>query len=189
MANMATQQGQLAQQGGQMGLQGLQTQAGMYGQQGQLAQQGSQIGLQYGQLSQQDINQAAAMAQQKAGMAQGIGSLAGQTGQLAGQLGSLGQMQAGLGQQAQQQRMADYNALMNYGGFEQQQGQNILNSQYQADKAAYDQPFQQIAFMADLTKALPSSQFAQFQQQTPQASTAQQVAGIGMGVAGMAKAF
>ena len=171
-----------------MGLAGQQALADMAARQGQLAQTGGQLGLQYGQLSQQDIAQASQLAQQRAGMAQGIGALAGQTGDIAGRLGALGQVQAGFGQQAQGQRLQDINALMAMGGMQQQQAQNILEAQYQADQAAYNQPLQQIGFLADLTKALPSSQSALFQQSAPSPSVGQQVAGLGIGAMGLAKA-
>jgi len=173
---------QAALQGGQLGLS-----AAQMAQRG--AQAGGQLGLQYGQLGQADVAQLAAMAGQQGQMAQGIGALAGQAGQLGGRLGALGQVQAGLGQQAQQQRAFDASQLMGYGGTQQQQAQNVLNAQFAAEQAAYQQPFQQLGFMADLTKALPSSQSAIFQQSSPSPGFGQQVAGLAMGAAGLARAF
>ena len=175
---MGMQAGQMGQQaalqGGQLGLS-----AAQMAQRG--AQAGGQLGLQYGQLGQADVAQLAAMAGQQGQLAQGIGALAGQAGQLGGRLGALGQVQAGLGQQAQQQRAFDSSQLMGYGGTQQQQAQNVLNAQYAAEQAAYQQPFQQLGFMADLTKALPSSQSAIFQQSSPSPGFGQQVAGLAMG--------
>jgi len=183
---MGMQAGQMGQQaalqGGQLGMS-----AAQMAQQG--AQMGGQMGLQYGQLGQADVAQLAAMAGQQGQMAQGIGSLAGQAGQLGGRLGALGQVQAGLGQQHQQQQAFDASQLMGYGGTQQQQAQNVLNAQYQAEQGAYQQPFQQLGFMADLTKALPSSQSSILQQSSPSPGFGQQVAGLAMGAAGLSRAF
>ena len=173
---------QAALQGGQLGLS-----AAQMAQRG--AQAGGQLGLQYGQLGQADVAQLAAMAGQQGQMAQGIGALAGQAGQLGGRLGALGQVQAGLGQQAQQQRAFDASQLMGYGGTQQQQAQNVLNAQFAAEQAAYQQPFQQLGFMADLTKALPSSQSAIFQQSSPSPGFGQQVAGLAMGGSRFSEGF
>jgi hypothetical protein len=178
-----------AQVGGQLGLQGQQALAQMAGQRANIAQQGGQLGLQYGQLSQADVNQLAALAGQEASTAQGIGSLAAQGGQLGGRLASMGQIQAGLGQQAQQQRAADAQQLLGYGGMQQQQAQNVLNAQYQADQAAYMQPLQQLGFLGDLTKALPSSQSSILQQNAPNPGLGQQVAGLALGAAALGRAF
>ena len=183
---MGMQAGQMGQQaalqGGQMGMS-----AAQMAQQG--AQMGGQMGLQYGQLGQADVAQLAAMAGQQGQMGQGIGALAGQAGQMGGRLGALGQIQAGLGQQHQAQQYTDAQQLMGYGGMQQQQAQNVLNAQYQAEQGAYQQPFQQLGFMADLTKALPSSQSSILQQSSPSPGFGQQVAGLAMGAAGLSRAF
>ena len=178
-----------ALQGGQLGMQGQQALASMAGQRADLARAGGQMGLQFGQLGQADVSQLAALAGQQQQAAQGIGALAGQAGQLGGRLASMGQIQAGLGQQAQQQRAADVSQLMGFGGTQQQQAQNVLNAQYAAERQAYDQPLQQLGFLGDMTKALPSSQSAVFQQSAPSPGFAQQVAGLATGAAGLARAF
>ena len=184
---------QLAQrgalQGGQLGLQGQQALAQMAGQRADLARAGGQLGLQFGQLGQADVSQLAALAGAQQQAAQGSGALAGQAGQLGGRLASMGQIQASLGQQAQQQRAADVSQLMGFGGTQQQQAQNILNAQFTAERQAYDQPFQQLGFLGDMTKALPSSQSAVFQQSAPSPGFAKTVAGLGIGAAGLARAF
>ena len=184
---------QLAQrgalQGGQLGLQGQQALAQMAGQRADLARAGGQLGLQFGQLGQADVSQLAALAGAQQQAAQGIGALAGQAGQLGGRLASMGQIQASLGQQAQRQRAADASQLMGFGGVQQQQAQNILNAQFAAERQAYDQPFQQLGFLGDMTKALPSSQSAVFQQSAPSPGFAQTVAGLGIGAAGLSRAF
>ena len=120
-------------------------------------------------------------------MGQGIAGLALQGGQLAGQLGSLGGQQAALGLQAQQQRAADAQQLLQYGAMGQQQAQNVLNAQFAAEQAAYQQPLAQLAFLGDMTKALPSSQSAILQQQSPSPSLAQTAGGLALGAAGLSR--
>ena len=171
----AGQASQLAQALGQMGL-------GAAGQRGQM-------GLQYGQLGQADVQQLMQMAGQRGQMGQGIGALAGQTGQLGGRLAAMGGQQAQLGQMMQQSNLADVSALMNLGNMTQQQAQNVLNSQNQAQMNAYQQPFREYGFLADMTKALPSSQSAMFQSSSPSPSWLQQGAGRATGVAGLMGGF
>ena len=178
-----------ALQGGQLGMQGQQSLASMAGQRADLARAGGQLGLQFGQLGQADVSQLAALAGQQQQAAQGIGALAGQAGQLGGRLASMGQIQASLGQQGQQQRAADVSQLMGFGGTQQQQAQNVLNAQFAAERQAYDEPFRQLGFLGDMTKALPSSQSAVFQQSAPSPGFAQTVAGLGVGAAGLSRAF
>jgi hypothetical protein len=178
-----------AQVGGQLGLQGQQALAQMAGQRANIAQQGGQLGLQFGQLGQADVSQLASLAGQQAQTAQGIGSLAAQGGQLGGRLASMGQIQAGLGQQAQQQRAADAQQLLGFGGMQQQQAQNVLNAQFAAEQAAYAQPLQQLGFLGDLTKALPSSQSSILQSSAPSPGLGQQVAGLAFGAAQLGRAF
>ena len=185
----AQQQQAGAQAGGQLGLSTQQALAQMAGQRANIAQQGGQMGLQYGQYGQQNVNQLAALAQQQGAMGQGIAGLAGQSGQLAGQLSNMGAQQAQLGSQAQQQRAFDAQQLMQYGGVGQQQAQNVLNAQYAAEQGAYNQPLADVAFLGDMTKALPSSQSAVFQQQSPSPGLAQTAGGLAMGAAGVARAF
>jgi len=192
-AQLGLQAAQLGQRGalsgGQLGLQGQQALAQMAGQRANIAQQGGQLGLQFGQLGQGDVSQLAALAGQQAQTAQGIGSLAAQGGQLGGRLASMGQIQAALGQQAQQQRSADAQQLLGFGGMQQQQAQNVLNAQLAAEQAAYAQPLQQLGFLGDLTKALPSSQSSILQSSAPSPGLGQQVAGLAFGAAQLGRAF
>ena len=192
-AQLGLQAAQLGQRGalsgGQLGLQGQQALAQMAGQRANIAQQGGQLGLQFGQLGQGDVSQLAALAGQQAQTAQGIGSLAAQGGQLGGRLASMGQIQASLGQQAQQQRAADAQQLLGFGGMQQQQAQNVLNAQLAAEQAAYAQPLQQLGFLGDLTKALPSSQSSILQSSAPSPGLGQQVAGLAFGAAQLGRAF
>jgi hypothetical protein len=101
----------------------------------------------------------------------------------------MGQIQAGLGQQAQQQRAADAQQLLGFGGMQQQQAQNVLNAQFAAEQAAYAQPLQQLGFLGDLTKALPSSQSSILQSSAPSPGLGQQVAGLAFGAAQLGRAF
>jgi len=192
-AQLGLQAAQLGQRGalsgGQLGLQGQQALAQMAGQRADIARTGGQLGLQFGQLGQADVSQLAALAGQQAQTAQGIGSLAAQGGQLGGRLASMGQIQAALGQQAQQQRAADAQQLLGFGGMQQQQAQNVLNAQFAAEQAAYAQPLQQLGFLGDLTKALPSSQSSILQQNAPNPGLGQQVAGLALGAAALGRAF
>ena len=192
-AQLGLQAAQLGQRGalsgGQLGLQGQQALAQMAGQRANIAQQGGQLGLQFGQLGQADVSQLAALAGQQAQTAQGIGSLAAQGGQLGGRLASMGQIQASLGQPAQQQRAADAQQLLGFGGMQQQQAQNVLNAQLAAEQAAYAQPLQQLGFLGDLTKALPSSQSSILQSSAPSPGLGQQVAGLAFGAAQLGRAF
>ena len=72
---------------------------------------------------------------------------------------------------------------------QQQQAQNVLNAQFAADQAAYMQPLQQLGFLGDLTKALPSSQSSILQQNAPNPGFGQHLAGLAIGAAGLSRAF
>ena len=171
----AAQASQLAQSLGQMGL-------GAAGQRGQM-------GLGYGQLAQADVNQLMGLGAQRGQLGQGIGALGSQTGQLGGRLAAMGAQQGQMGQMLQQSNLADVSALMNLGNMTQQQAQNVLNSQYKAQMDAYQQPFRQYGFLADLTKALPSSETALLKETSPSPGWFQQGAGLATGIAGMMGAF
>lgn len=171
----AAQASQLAQSLGQMGL-------GAAGQRGQM-------GLGYGQLAQADVNQLMGLGAQRGQLGQGIGALGSQTGQLGGRLAAMGAQQGQMGQMLQQSNLADVSALMNLGNMTQQQAQNVLNSQYKAQMDAYQQPFRQYGFLADLTKALPSSETALLKETSPSPGWFQQGAGLATGIAGMMGGF
>ena len=171
----AAQASQLAQSLGQMGI-GAATQRG-------------QLGLGYGQLAQADVNQLMGLGAQRGQMGQGIGALGSQTGQLGGRLAAMGAQQGQMGQMLQQSNLADVSALMNLGNMTQQQAQNVLNAQYKAQMDAYQQPFRQYGFLADLTKALPSSETALLKETSPSPGWFQQGAGLATGIAGMMGAF
>jgi len=101
--------------------------------------------------------------------------------QSAGMLGTLGQNQY-------TQNMG-INQLQNATGTQQQQQmQNVLNNQYQDYQNAQNFPYQQMGFMSDIIRGLPTSQQASTLYQAPP-STAQTVASLGLGAAGLAKLF
>ena len=155
----AAQQSFEAQQGRQLGAgQGL----------GQLGQLQSQQGLMGSQIAGQ---QAGIMGQQSAlqqQAAQGIGSLAAQQGQLglsqAGTLGQLGQglgqiggQQATLGAQAQALAQGDLNTYLTLGGMQQQNQQAQLDAFRATETQRALMPYQQLGFMSDMYKNVPTS--------------------------------
>jgi hypothetical protein len=205
--NLAAQQAGLQQAGAQyagsvgqnLGAQELQraglgqSAASLYGQLG--SQQAGLAGQQAGIAGQQAgiLGQQSQLQQQ---LGQGIGSLAGQQfgigsqmsqglGALGGQMGQMGMQQAALGQSAQQLGQGDVNFLYNLGAQQQKQQQAVLDAQRASAMQTALQPYQQLAFQSDIYKGAPSSQMAMTSQQTPTPSPFQQVAGLGVGIAGL----
>jgi hypothetical protein len=72
------------------------------------------------------------------------------------------------------------------GGQQQQQVQNVLNNQYQNYLSAQNYPYQQLNFMSNLIRGLPMTQQSASVYQAPP-SMLSQVAGLGLGVAGLSK--
>jgi hypothetical protein len=115
--------------------------------------------------------QAGIMGQQSAlqqQAAQGIGSLAAQQGQLglsqAGTLGQLGQglgqiggQQATLGAQAQALAQGDLNTYLTLGGMQQQNQQAQLDAFRATETQRALMPYQQLGFMSDMYKNVPTS--------------------------------
>lgn len=137
----------------------------------------------------QNAFQAAQQAQQygaNLGL-QGLqGQLAGygQAGQMAGTLGQLGQTQFG-------QQQAINQGIQNVGNIQQAQAQQGLDLAYQDFLKQRNYPYQQLAFMSDMTRGLPLSQAAQ-QVYTAPPSAASQLGGLGMsalGIYGMSGGF
>jgi len=101
--------------------------------------------------------------------------------QSANTLGTLGNQQFS--------QNVDINQLQNATGTQQQQqAQNILNNQYQNYLNAQNYPYQQMGFMSDIIRGLPTSQTASAVYQAPP-TTAQTVASLGLGAAGLSKLF
>ena len=115
---------------------------------------------------------------------QGALSGYGQAGQAAGTLGQLGQTQFG-----QQQ---DINtAQQQVGAVQQAQAQQNLDQGYQDFLKQQNYPYQQLAFMSDMTRGLPLSQSAATQYTAPP-SMVSQLGGLGMaglGIYGAAGGF
>ena len=92
-----------------------------------------------------------------------------------------------LGQTQYNQQMG-INQLQNqYGGQEQQQMQNVLNTQYQNFLNQQNYPYKQMGFLSDLVNKLPMTTEAQTMYQAPP-SMLTQVGGLGIAAAGVLKA-
>ena len=186
---LGTAYGQLGQQGaqaaGQMGLAGL----------GQ-GIKGAQLGLQGSQLGAQTAGQGGRLGLQgqqlASGAASGLGTLGGQYTALGGQMGNLGQglvnagrFQGQMGQDLQAAQGQDINTLMGLGGFEQRYNQAGLDAQRQTMMDRQMQPYQQMAFLSDIFRGVPSSASTYGSSYTPPPSFLSQLGGLGMGVAGL----
>jgi hypothetical protein len=103
---------------------------------------------------------------------QGALSGYGQAGQAAGTLGQLGQTQFG-------QQQAINTAQQQVGAVQQAQAQQSLDQGYQDFLKQQNYPYQQLAFMSDMTRGLPLSQSAATQYTAPP-SMVSQLGGLGM---------
>tara|TARA_B000000532_G_C18873673_1_gene409553 strand:- start:1737 stop:2525 length:789 start_codon:yes stop_codon:yes gene_type:complete len=157
----------------------------------------------------QDIARAGAMQQgQLAGQAAGAGAFGGSraavaSGELArgtleqqartsGQLRASGFQQAQqaaqqaaarfgqLGTAAQQMNVQDINTLLGIGSLYQGQAQAELDAARRNELAQQALPYQEIGFLSDLFRGVPAMQSTFSQQTTPQPSTMQQLAGLGI---------
>ena len=125
----------------------------------------------------------------KAQQAQQFGSTLGLQGygqglQAASTLGQLGQTRYG-------QQMGISDALARAGAVQQAQGQQALDLAYQDFVQQKQYPYQQLAFMSDMTRGLPLSQAAQ-QQYTAPPSMLSQLGGLGttaLGIYGLSGGF
>lgn len=154
----------------------------------QSLQYGSTLGLQGLQTGLQGVNT------QLAGTAQGLQGVQGAVG--AGQYGLAGlgvtnQASSNLGQLGQtqyNQEMGINQAQLQAGQMQQQQQQKDLDYAYQQYQDSLNYPYKQLAFQSDMFRGLPLSQGAQsIYQAAPPVS--QQLMGLGLGAAGMYKAF
>jgi hypothetical protein len=144
-------------------------------------------------LRSQGYQQAQNMAQQAFGdqMArqQNAAQLFGQVGQglgtLAGGITRTGLSQAALGESAQAAQQRDINALMSLGGLEQQQAQNMYDAYRQTELERQYEPFQRLSYMSDIFRGVPSTQTQLTSSTSPSPSTFSQIAGIGLGLAGL----
>jgi hypothetical protein len=169
----------------------------------QAATSGAGLGVQQAQLGLQGAGQAGALGQGLAGLGTSFGQLGlqgagamGSVGQAFGQLGQglgtlgggmakTGLSQAALGESAQAAGQRDINALLSLGGLEQQQAQQQLEAQRGTEIERQYAPYQQLSFMSDIFRGVPSTQQTLTQQTAPSPSTISQIAGLGVGLAGL----
>jgi hypothetical protein len=108
----------------------------------------------------------------------------GQANQAAGTLGQLGQTQY-------TQNMGINQARQNVGAVQQAQAQQGLDTAYQDFLKQKNYPYQQLAFMSDMTRGIPLSQTSQAMYSAPP-NAASQLGGLGMsalGIYGMSGGF
>jgi hypothetical protein len=106
--------------------------------------------------------------------------------QQAGELfGKLGLQQATLGESAQAAQGRDVSMLSQLGGMEQQQQQAELEAQRATNLERQFEPYQRIGFMSDIFRGVPSTTSTLTSQTSPSPSTLSQVAGLGLGIAGL----
>lgn len=106
--------------------------------------------------------------------------------QQAGELfGKLGLQQAALGESAQAAQGRDVSMLSQLGGMEQQQQQAELEAQRATNLERQFEPYQRIGFMSDIFRGVPSTTSTLTSQTSPSPSTLSQVAGLGLGIAGL----
>ena len=98
----------------------------------------------------------------------------------AGQLGALGQQQFG--------QQKDILGLQNqFGGQQQAQQQALMNAEAQNFASQQRYPYQQLEFMSNILRGTPMGTVQSLY--TPPPSTAQTVASLGLGAAGLSKMF
>jgi hypothetical protein len=156
--------GQMAGQAGQLGVS-----AGQLGVQG--AQAAGNLGLQSANLGLSGIQAGLGAQQQAAGLGQGIAGL--------------GQQMAGLGQLGQSMNLQDINTMSTIGQQQQAQEQAALDVAYQNQYQQAMQPYQQLAFLSDITTGAPSGQMTSATQPGP--SIGSQLMGAGLGIYGLSQ--
>ena len=100
--------------------------------------------------------------------------------QLAGQQAAQFGTMAG---QSQQFATQDINTLLGLGGMQQQMGQSALDVARQNALGQQSLPFQQVGFMSDIFRGVPSLQQTSTATTTPPPSTGSQL--LGLGIAGL----
>lgn len=129
--------------------------------------------------NQSQLMQAQQLAEQSRQYGAGLGLQGLQTALTgAGQLGALGSQQF-------TQNMGINQLQSQYGTQQQQQGQNVLNNQYQDFLNYQNYPYKQLGFMSDMLRGLPLTQQSS-SIYAPPPSVGSQVAGLGAIAAGAA---
>jgi len=153
----------------------------------QQARTGAQMrsaGFQQAQQQAQNAFQNQMARQQSA--AQLFGQLGTGIGALGSNLAKTGLSQAALGEMAQTGQQRDINALMSLGGLEQQQAQSMFDAARATDLERQYKPFQRLSFMSDIFRGVPSTSSTLTSQTAPSPSAISQIAGLGVGLAGIA---
>jgi len=155
----------------------------------QMARTGAQLrsaGYQQAQQMAQNAFQNQMARQQSA--AQIFGQLGQGIGSLGSALAKTGLSQAALGETAQTAQQRDINALLSLGGLEQQQAQQMIDAQRATQLERQYEPYQRISFMSDIFRGVPSTQTTLTAQTAPAPSRISQLAGLGVGLAGLSQA-
>lgn len=155
----------------------------------QQARTGAQLrsaGFQQAQQQAQNAFQNQMARQQSA--AQIFGQLGQGIGQLGGALAKTGLSQAALGESAQAAQQRDINALLSLGGMEQQQAQSVFDAARATELERQMEPYQRISFMSDIFRGVPSTSSTLTTKTAPDPSSISQIAGLGVGLAGLSEA-
>jgi hypothetical protein len=131
-------------------------------------------------------NAAQQAAQQQLRQAQLTGQLGQTTGALGQSIGQLGTATAGLGQLGQQMGVQDVNSLLGVGALGQGQTQKELDVARSNTLAQQALPYQQVGFMSDIFRGVPSLQQTYSTTTSPGPSTTSQM--LGLGIAGLGAA-
>ena len=134
-------------------------------------------------------NTADAFARQSAQLrAQAFESAQDRAQQGAELFGKLGLQQAAMGESAQAAQARDIGILSQLGGQEQAQQQAELEAQRATSLERQFEPYQRIGFMSDIFRGVPSTTSTIQSKTAPSPSMLSQIAGLGMGVAGLQQA-
>jgi hypothetical protein len=142
------------------------------------------LGLQFGQLSQGDIDQMRGIGSDLQTAATGYGNLAQQGA-------NIGVQQAALGESAQSMLGRDIAQIGQLGAQQRAMQQAGLDAQRMTQTEARNQPFQQLAFMGDIVRGVPSTQQTMISNEGGggSASPLQQLLGFGTGLYATQKAM
>ena len=142
------------------------------------------LGLGFGQLSQGDIDQMRGIGSDLQTAASGYGNLAQQGA-------NIGVQQAALGESAQTMLGRDIAQIGQLGAQQRAMQQAGLDAQRMTQTEARNQPFQQLAFMGDIVRGVPSTQQTMISNEGGggSASPLQQLLGFGTGLYATQKAL
>ena len=103
--------------------------------------------------------------------------------------GGLGQSQAQLGLGLQGAQQADVSNMLGLGGLEQAQQQAKLDAYRRTASERGQSPYQNLGFLSDIFRGVPSTGGTYTQGYTQDPSMLSQVAGMGLGLAGLGQAY